>query len=156
MEAGRLAAQHPGEVPCVVVTAADMTDGERQGLSLAVLLSLGRDHPELPRPGPADVLRDPSKFPEAARPGRKHAYPAARNPGWGQAVNGPPGVADAEKAMADARANLDVAAGSDDPAVQRGRYRAASPLGYAARVLDGLAAPPPSAEGISLRFTPSS
>jgi hypothetical protein len=59
-------------------------------------------------------------------------------------MTGAPGLADAGKAMSKARAHLDVAAQGDDPAVKRDRYRqAAQRLGYASRVLDTLATPPP-------------
>jgi hypothetical protein len=65
-----------------------------------------------------------------------------------------PALDDAERAIRGARAHLDYAAGSDDAAVQRDRYRQAGVLlGHAARLLADLAedpSPPPS--GLPLSF----
>ena len=64
-----------------------------------------------------------------------------------------PGPGRGREGQADASAHLDVAASAGDPAVQRDRYRqAAQRLGYATRILDALATPPPAEEGVPLNF----
>jgi hypothetical protein len=67
-----------------------------------------------------------------------------------------PTLADAEKAIREARPHLDRAAGADDDAVKADAWKqAAMRLAYAARVLEGLAAataPEPPQQGPVLNF----
>jgi hypothetical protein len=68
-------------------------------------------------------------------------------------MTGAPSLPEAEKAVAEAKAHLDVAAGAADPVVQRDRFKqAAQRLGYATRILEALATPSPSEGGVPLNF----